>query len=154
MAETGWVTLSNAAMGLIPQIQEDTNAIISLSRENISTQRHMNYETAKIEADYRKQKNAIQEPYLAMRNSRPALDSDEYKEWSQNFADKKEDYQSQLADLSDLVEQLKSEVQEEANELVTQNNEEIETRKTQKEAKQAQYQEYSQAAKNGASGKN
>lgn len=110
----GWVSLLLRKQSLRESINNTEMQKIALSRQLRSYQRRASYEQTIFNNDKTQELRDAKEPLDALRESRPSVDSDEYKEWQQEYMDAKEDYEAQKVDINDYYDQIMNEMEEES----------------------------------------
>lgn len=110
----GWVSLLLRKQSLRQQINATQLEQMQLSRQLRSYQRESSYQTTIFNNDKADELRAAKEPLDEMRKNRPSVDSDEYKEWQQEYNDAKEDYEAQKVDINDYYDGIMNELEEES----------------------------------------
>ncbi len=110
----GWVSLLLRKQTLRQSINEHQMQKIALSRQLRSYQRQSSFDETVFNNDKSQELRAAKEPLDALRKERPNVDSDEYKEWQQEYNDAKEKYESEKIDINDYYDGILNELEEEA----------------------------------------
>lgn len=88
--------------------------VMQLSRQKTNNSKHLSYEQTIFNNDKSQELREAKEPLDSLRKDRPPVDSDEYKEWQQNYNDAKEDYEAQKVDINDYYDGIMNELEEES----------------------------------------
>ena len=135
-----WLTLALRKQTLKAQINELNYDDIQLARRKRSVHRHLSYEQSAFNSAKQSELADAKAEYLAIRNERPDIDSEDYEEWKVEYSEAQEDYQSQKQDIEDYYEDLNQDAETEAQDEEDTLDDEITRVETQRDAMNAELQ--------------
>ena len=110
----GWITLTLRKKSLQLNIQEYELRDIELSRQQRRVHRQLSYDQSVCEADRTEELRVSKEKYVAVRNARPSVQSEEYAEWSVEYAIAKEVYEEEKLYINDYYDGINEELETDA----------------------------------------
>ena len=113
---------------------------IQLSRKVRAVHRNLSYEQSVFSAQKKLELRAAKSEYMAIRNERPDVDSEDYEDWKVEYAAAQEDYQAQKQDIEDYYDDLNEEIESEAQDEEDAIQEQITRTETQRDAMSAELQ--------------
>ncbi len=135
-----WITLTLRKQSLKSQVTELNNQSVQLSRQQRSVHRHLSYEESAFDTQKKSELRKAKSAYLKIRNERPDVDSDEYEEWKVEYSAAQEDYQAQKQDIEDYYDEIKEEIEQDAQDEEDAIQEDITRTETQRDAMSAELQ--------------
>jgi len=141
----GWVTLTLRKLTLRGEINSFEMRDIQMSRQIRSIQRNLSYEQSIFNNKKKHELADAKKEYLAIRDARPDVKSDEYQTWQLDYNDAREDFEGQKQDINDYYDDIMNELEEAATDEETRLQEEQTSLEAQLEAMKGELESVSES---------